>query len=74
MQAVLAQVRAGQFKPQDFASLSLMKAKGASLSPLGSFEHKVPPELLKRVRAKEADILSGRFKVPYNETLEFSFF
>ena len=74
VQAVLAQVRTGQFKPQDFASLSLMKAKGASLSPLGSFEHKVPPELLKRVRAKEADILSGRFKVPYNETLEFSFF
>ena len=74
VQAVLAQVRAGQFKPQDFAPLSTMRTKGASLSPLGSFEQKVPPELLKRVRVREAEILSGRFQVPYNEALELTMF
>ncbi len=74
VQTVLAQLRAGPLKPQNFAGLSTMKTKGASLSPLGTFEHKVPPALLKRVRAKEADILNDRFRVPYNESLEFTNF
>ena len=70
--AVIQRVRAGKFKPEDYASLSLMRAKGASLSPLGTFEGKVPPALVSQVRAKEADILSGRFQVPYIEALDMT--
>ena len=67
--AVIQRVRAGAFAAEDYAPYSMMRAKGATLSPLGSFERKVLPDLLGRVRVKEADILSGRFQVPYIETL-----
>lgn len=70
--AVIQRVRAGAFAPEDYAPYSMMRAKGATLSPLGSFERKVLPDLLERVRAKEADILSGRFQVPYIETLDMT--
>ncbi len=69
VQAVIGKVRAGQYRAQDFGPLSYMRAKGSSLSPLGTFEGKVPPELIKRVRAKEADILSGRFVVAVKDDI-----
>lgn len=72
--AVVSQARAGRLVPQDFGPLSRLKTQGASLSPLGSFERRLPPDLLRRVRAREADIQNGRFQVPYSEALEFSFF
>ena len=59
----IAGVKAGKFAAEDYAEYSLMKNKGSSLAPLGTFEKKVPPELAARVRAREADILSGKFTV-----------
>ena len=70
--AVIQRVRAGAFTSEDYAPYSMMRVKGATLSPLGSFERKVLPNLLGRVRAKEADILKGRFQVPYIETLDLT--
>jgi basic membrane lipoprotein Med (substrate-binding protein (PBP1-ABC) superfamily) len=45
----------------------MMKHKGSSLAPLGTFEKKVPPELVARVRAKEKAILDGKFSVKVDD-------
>ncbi len=63
----IAAVKAGQFKAEDYGSYSMMKHKGSSLAPLGSFEKKVPPELVAKVRAKEKAILDGKFTVKVDD-------
>ena len=69
VQAAIAKLRAGSFRAEDFGPLSFMRAKGSSLSSLGTFDNKIPPELLKRMRAKEADIMAGRFTVPIKDEI-----
>ena len=69
VQAAIGKLRAGTYRAEDFGTLSFMRAKGSSLSPLGTFESKIPPELLKRMRAREADILAGRFTVQIKDEL-----
>ena len=64
----LAAVKGGTFKAEDYGQYSLMKYKGSELAPLGSFEGKIPAPLMTKVKAKEKDILDGRFKVPVVET------
>lgn len=66
--AALKKVKAGQFKAEDYGSYSMMKFKGSELAPLGSFEKKLPAELVAKVRAKEKAILDGRFAVKVTET------
>ncbi|XQM38366.1 ABC transporter substrate-binding protein PnrA-like domain-containing protein [Cupriavidus sp. H19C3] len=66
--AALAKVKAGQFKNEDYGQYSLMKYKGAELAPLGTFEGKVPADLMTRVRAKERAILDGKFTVKVVES------
>ena len=61
-------VKAGQFKGEDYGPYSMMKFKGSELAPLGTFESKVPANVVAKVKAKEAMILSGKFKVPVIET------
>ena len=41
----------------------MMKYKGSSLAPLGTFESKIPAELKARVEAKQKAILDGSFEV-----------
>ena len=65
--AALKAVKAGQFKPEDYGSYSHMKVKGSELSPLGTFEKKIPAELLAKVRAKEKAILDGKFAVKVDD-------
>lgn len=60
-------VKAGNFKAEDYGPFSMMKHKGSSLSPLGSFEKKVPAEVVAKVRAKEADIAAGKFTVKVDD-------
>ncbi len=60
-------VKAGGFKPEDYGPYSMMKHKGSALSPLGTFEGKLPAELVSRVRAKEQAILDGRFAVKVDD-------
>jgi basic membrane protein A len=65
--AAIKAVKAGSFKADDYGHLSQMKAKGSELAPLGTFEKKVPAELLTKVRAKEKAILDGSFKVKVDD-------
>ena len=46
----------------------MMKHKGSSLSPLGTFEAKVPAEIKAKVKAREADILAGKFTVKVDDS------
>ena len=45
-----------------------MKFKGSELAPLGTFAAKVPADLQSKVKAKEKEILDGKFKVAVVET------
>jgi basic membrane protein A len=66
--AAIAAVKAGKFKAEDYGRLSHMKAKGSELSALGTFEKKVPADLVARVRAKEKAILDGSFTVKVDDS------
>jgi basic membrane protein A len=46
----------------------MMKFKGSELAPLGTFEKKVPAELVTKVRAKEKAILDGKFVVKVDDS------
>jgi basic membrane protein A len=45
----------------------MMKHKGSSLAPLGTFEKKVPADIVAKVKAKEADIVAGKFTVKVDD-------
>ena len=64
----LKNVKGGTFKAEDYGPYSMMKHKGSSLSPLGTFEAKVPADLKAKVKAKEADILAGKFTVKVDDS------
>jgi basic membrane protein A and related proteins len=64
----LAQVKAGKFTAEDYGPYSMMKHKGSSLAPLGTFEKKVPAEVVAKVREKEKAILAGSFVVKVDDT------
>ena len=65
--AALKAVKAGSFKAEDYGSFSMMKHKGSSLSPLGTFATKVPADVVAKVKAREAEILSGKFVVKVDD-------
>lgn len=66
--AALAKVKAGNFTAQDYGPYSMMAVKGSELAPLGTFEKKVPADVMAKVRAKEKAILEGKFAVKVVET------
>src|SRR3954447_12898683 len=66
--AALKAVKAGSFKADDYGQYSLMRNKGSQLAPLGTFAAKVPADLQAKVKAKEKDMLDGKFKVAVVET------
>jgi basic membrane protein A len=53
-------VKEGKFKAEDYGPYSMMKHKGSELAPLGTFEKKVPADVVAKVKAKEKDILDGK--------------
>ena len=61
-------VKAGKFEAKEYGDYSMMKHKGSELAPLGSFEKKVPAEVLAKVQAKEKAILAGQFKVTVDDS------
>ena len=61
-------VKDGSYKAEDYGPYSMMKHKGSSLAPLGTFEKKVPAEVMAKVKAKEADILAGKFTVKVDDS------
>lgn len=61
-------VKEGKFTPEDYGQYSMMKFKGSELSPLGSFEGKVPANIVDKVKARQAEILSGKFTVKVDDS------
>ncbi|MFN3992102.1 MAG: BMP family protein [Tabrizicola flagellatus] len=68
LNAAVAAVQAGTFKADNYGVYSYMKAGGCSLAPLGSFEGKVPAEIMALVAEKEAAIRDGSFTVTIDDT------
>ncbi|MEP6720955.1 MAG: BMP family ABC transporter substrate-binding protein, partial [Variovorax sp.] len=60
--------REGKFIAEDYGPYSMMKHKGSELAPLGTFEAKVPAPIVAKVKAKEADILSGKVAVKVDDS------
>lgn len=65
--AALKAVKAGQFKAEDYGRYSTMKFKGSELSPLGSFEGKVPKAVMDKVAARQKEILDGKYTVKVDD-------
>ena len=61
-------VKEGKFAAEDYGIYSTMKYKGSELAPLGTFEKKVPADIVAKVKAKEADILAGKFTVKVDDS------
>ena len=64
----LRQVKDGKFTAEDYGPYSMMKHKGSELAPLGTFEKKVPAEIVAKVKAKEKAILDGKFSVKVDDS------
>lgn len=64
---VIDQVNKDSFTAQDLKDFTMMGKGGASLAPLHGHESWLPAELVELVREKEAEIISGLFRVPINE-------
>jgi basic membrane protein A len=60
-------VKEGKFKAEDYGPYSMMKHKGSELAPLGTFEKKVPADIVAKVKAREKDILDGKFTVKVDD-------
>jgi len=58
----------GKFTAEDYGVYSTMKHKGSELAPLGTFEKKVPADIVAKVKAREADILAGKFTVKVDDS------
>ena len=61
-------VKEGKFAAEDYGIYSMMKFKGSELAPLGTFEKKVPPEIIAKVKAREKEILDGKFSVKIDDS------
>jgi basic membrane lipoprotein Med (substrate-binding protein (PBP1-ABC) superfamily) len=67
LDAAINAVKAGAFKAEDYGTYSFMKAGGCSLSPLGTFEGKVPADVVAKVAEKEKAIRGGSFTVAIDD-------
>ncbi len=59
LQKAIEMINAGTFKAENYGVYSYMNAGGCSLSPLGTFEGKVPEAAVKLVAEKTEAIKSG---------------
>ena len=57
----------GKFAAEDYGQYSMMKHKGSSLAPLGTFEKKAPADVVTKMRAKEKAIVEGKFTVKVDD-------
>ena len=60
-------VKEGKFTAEEYGQYSMMKYKGSSLAPLGTFEKKVPADIVAKVKAKQEAILGGKFTVKVDD-------
>ena len=60
-------VKEGKFTAEDYGPYSMMKHKGSELAPLGTFEKKIPADVVAKVKAREKAILDGKFTVKVDD-------
>ena len=60
-------VKDKKFTAEDYGVYSTMKHKGSELAPLGTFDGKVPADVVTKMRAKEKAILAGSFTVKVDD-------
>ncbi|HSE75659.1 MAG TPA: BMP family protein [Dongiaceae bacterium] len=68
LDAAITAVKAGSFKADDYGVYSFMKAGGCSVSPLGTFEGKVPADVMAKVTEKEKAIKDGSLTVKIDDS------
>ena len=68
LDAAIAKVKAKGFTAEDYGVFSFMKHGGCSVAPLGTFEGKVPAEVMAKVKAREEEIRSGKFEVKVDDS------
>jgi basic membrane protein A and related proteins len=64
----ITQIKAGAFKAEDYGEYSFMRHGGCSVSPLGTFEGKVPADVMAKVKEREDQIKSGAFTVQIDDS------
>ena len=67
LNAAIEAINGGAFKAANYGEYSFMKVGGCSLAPLGTFEGKVPADVMAMVAAKEAAIKDGSFTVAIDD-------
>jgi len=67
LERAIAKVKDKSFTAEDYGAFSFMKEGGSSLAPLGTFESKVPADIVAKVKEKEAAIKSGAFTVAIDD-------
>ena len=60
--------RDGKFTAEEYGQYSMMKHKGSEMAPLGTFEKKIPADVVAKVRAKEKAIMDGKFSVKVDDS------
>lgn len=68
LNAAVAAIQKGEFKADNYGVYSYMNVGGCSLAPLGTFEGKVPAEIMALVAEKQAAIMDGSFTVAIDDT------
>jgi basic membrane protein A and related proteins len=68
LDAAIKAIQDKAFKADDYGQYSFMKAGGCSLSPLGTFDGKVPADVVAKVKARESEIKSGAFTVTIDDS------
>lgn len=68
LDAAIKAIKDKAFKADDYGQYSFMKFGGSSLAPLGTFEGKVPADVMTKVKAREGEIKSGAFTVTIDDS------
>ena len=69
VQYIIKQVEAGAYTSQDLKDFSMVAKGGASLAPINeAVTGGIPAELVEQVKAKEAEIVGGLFRVDITES------
>jgi basic membrane protein A and related proteins len=68
IELAIKSVKAGKFEAKEYGEYSMMKHKSSELAPLGTFEKKVPADIVAKVMAKQKAILAGQFTVKVDDT------
>ena len=68
LDAAIKAIKDKSFKADDYGRYSFMKHGGCSLAPLGTFEGKVPADVMAKVKQREDEIKSGAFTVAIDDS------